>query len=143
MVSEHYEPSSGATAQLMRDLSYRLASNGWTITVLTAPASDSGDDASNPCSVMRLGEPQRAADANKRWQVCGSLFLVLGCSRQSRQGDVMLIVSKPPFIGVIGPILKLLRGLSYVFLFQDLFPRSVVLSGVLPRQGWQLRPGIG
>ena len=47
----------------------------------------------------------------------------------------MLIVSNPPFIGVIGPLLKWLRRLSYVFLFQDLFPRSAVLSGVLPRQG--------
>ena len=64
LVSEHYEPSSGATAQLMRDLSYGLAGNGWTVTVLTATATDSGNEASNPCSVVRLGEQQRAADAN-------------------------------------------------------------------------------
>ena len=141
LVSEHYEPSSGATAQLMRDLSSGLANNGWKVTVLTATAADSGDDASNPCSVVRLGEQKRAADANKTLTgktLAGlrfALSCLLWCNRQSRQGDVMLIVSNPPFIGVIGPLLKLLRRLSYVFLFQDLFPRSAVLSGVLPRQG--------
>ena len=62
-MSEHYEPSGGATAQLMRDLSYGLSNNGWTVIVLTATATDSVGDASNPCSVVRLGEQQRAADA--------------------------------------------------------------------------------
>ena len=138
LVSEHYEPSSGATAQLMRDLSYGLANNGWTVTVLTATATNSGGDASNPCYVVRLGEQQRAADANKT--VAGktlaglrfALSCLLWCSRQSgRRCDV--IVSNPPFIGVIGP--SEMASAAFLRLpVQDLFPRSAVLSGA-PRRG--------
>ena len=61
-----------------------------------------------------------------------SLFkLLANCSR----GDVMLIVSNPPFIGVVGLLAKLLTGSKYIYLFQDLFPRSAQLTGVLPSRG--------
>ena len=91
--------------------------------------------------MVRLGEQQRAADANKT--VAGktlaglrfALSCLLWCSRQSRQGDVMLIVSNPPFIGVIGPLIEMASAAFLHLLFQDLFPRSAVLSGVLPHQG--------
>ena len=44
-------------------------------------------------------------------------------------------MSNPPFVGLVGPLLRGLRGLDYVFLFQDLFPRSAALTGVLPASG--------
>jgi glycosyltransferase involved in cell wall biosynthesis len=48
---------------------------------------------------------------------------------------VVLLVSNPPFIGLLGPLIQLGRRLPYIFVFQDLFPRSAVLSGVLPAAG--------
>ena len=141
LVSEHYQPSTGATAQLMRDLSIGLANSGWEITVLTATVADPSNDIQNPCRIRRLGVQHRAADANQSVVgkiLAGLQFLLsclIWCSRCSQQGDVMLIVSNPPFIGIVGPLLKILRGIPYLFLFQDLFPRSAVLSGVLPAKG--------
>jgi glycosyltransferase involved in cell wall biosynthesis len=63
------------------------------------------------------------------------LGTLLWCLRRGRPGDVVLIVSNPPFIGLLGPLIQLGRGLPYLFVFQDLFPRSAVLSGVLPAAG--------
>jgi glycosyltransferase involved in cell wall biosynthesis len=54
---------------------------------------------------------------------------------RGRRGDLVFIVSNPPFIGLLGPLLRRLRRLNYVFLFQDLFPRTAVISGVLPAAG--------
>jgi glycosyltransferase involved in cell wall biosynthesis len=142
LVSEHYQPSSGATAQLMHDLSRGLADLGWSITVLTATSALPIDDADNHHQVVRLGRQQRAADATKSVAgktLAGLRFLCscfLWCSFRAHRNDLVFIVSNPPFIGLIGPLMKIVRRLPYLFLFQDLFPRSAVLSGVLPAQGF-------
>lgn len=136
LISEHFEPSSGATAQLMSDLARGLHRRGWRLTVLTATP---GGDLEFP--VVRLNGPERQAAmavgvVGKALQ--GMRFLLgslLWCLRWGRPGDGVLIVSNPPFIGLLGPLIRLGRGLPYVFVFQDLFPRSAVLSGVLPAAG--------
>jgi glycosyltransferase involved in cell wall biosynthesis len=125
----------------MHDLSRGLAELGWTITVLTATSALPMDEANNRHRVVRLGRQQKAADATKSVTgktLAGLRFLgscLLWCSFRAHRNDLVFIVSNPPFIGLIGPILKIVRRLSYIYLFQDLFPRSAVLSGVLPAQG--------
>lgn len=136
LISEHFEPSTGATAQLMSDLARGLHRRGWRLTVLTATP---GADLEFP--VVRLNGPERkggAAVGVVGKALRGLRFLLgslLWCLRRGRRGDGVLIVSNPPFIGLLGPLLRLCRGLPYVFVFQDLFPRSAVLSGVLPAAG--------
>ena len=127
----------------MQDLSRGLAELGWSITVLTATSARPIDDADNRHLVVRLGKQEKAADATKsmtRKTLAGLRFLCscfLWCSFRAHRNDLLFIVSNPPFIGLIGPLLKLVRRLRYLFLFQDLFPRSAVLSGVLPSQGFR------
>ena len=135
LISEHFAPSTGATAQLMTDLARGLAGRGWAITVLTAtPGSPM------PFPVVRLGGAIEGTSTRSVVQKAlrGLRFLVgslVWSLQHGRHGDVVLIVSNPPFIGLLGPWIRLLRGLPYVFVFQDLFPRSAVLSGVLPAAG--------
>ena len=133
LISEHFEPSTGATAQLMTDLAAGLHRRGWSLTVLTATP---GGALNFP--VQRLGGHGGVALGVGAKALRGGRFLLgslLWCLRQGRSGDVVLIVSNPPFIGLLGPLLQLSRRLRYVFVFQDLFPRSAVLSGVLPAAG--------
>ena len=133
LISEHFEPSTGATAQLMTDLAAGLHRRGWSLIVLTATP---GGALNFP--VQRLGGHGGVALGVGAKALRGGRFLLgslLWCLRQGRSGDVVLIVSNPPFIGLLGPLLQLSRRLRYVFVFQDLFPRSAVLSGVLPAAG--------
>ena len=133
LISEYFEPSTGATAQLITDLTDGLHRRGWSVTVLTATPGDARN-----FPVQRLGGRDGAAIGVVAKAFSGVRFLLgslLWCLWHGRSGDAVLIVSNPPFIGVIGPLLKLSRRLPYVFLFQDLFPRSAVLSGVLPAAG--------
>ena len=135
LISEHFAPSTGATAQLMTDLARGLARRGWAITVLTATPG-----AAMPFAVVRLGGAIEGSSTKSVVQKAlrGVRFLLgslLWSLQHGRRGDVVLIVSNPPFIGLLGPWIQWLRGLPYVFVFQDLFPRSAVLSGVLPAAG--------
>lgn len=145
LISEHFRPSTGATAQLMSDLSTGLAERGWPVTVLTATAAAGADDGAaeggHPAvRVVRLSGRQPRGDGTGvvGKAVGGLRFFIsslLWCLARGRRGDVVLIVSNPPFIGLLGPLIRSLRRLPYVFIFQDLFPRSAVLSGVLPAAG--------
>jgi len=133
LISEHFEPSTGATAQLMTDLAEGLHRRGWSVTVLTATP---GGALNVP--VQRLGGRSGVAIGVTAKVLRGARFLLgslLWCLWHGRRGDGVLIVSNPPFIGILGPLLQLSRRLPYIFVFQDLFPRSAVLSGVLPAAG--------
>lgn len=135
LISEHFAPSISASAQLMTDLAEGLWHWGWSVTVLTAsPGGAMG------FPVIRLGGGRSASGTTSVVQKAlrGVRFLLgslLWCLRHGRRDDVVLIVSNPPFIGLLGPLIRWTRGVPYVFLFQDLFPRSAVLSGVLPGAG--------
>jgi glycosyltransferase involved in cell wall biosynthesis len=120
----------------MTDLAVGLQHRGMELTVLTATP---GGTLVVP--VVRLNGPKKTAGSTigvAAKALRGVLFLLgslLWCLRHGRPGDVVLIVSNPPFIGLLGPLIQLGRGLPYLFVFQDLFPRSAVLSGVLPAAG--------
>ena len=133
LISEHFEPSTGATAQLMTDLARGLSQRGWPLVVLTATG---GGGLSFP--VVRMGGAVGEQVSVVAKALRGVRFLagaLLWCLQHGQRGDVVLIVSNPPFIGLLGPLIRLGRQLPYVFVFQDLFPRSAVLSGVLPAAG--------
>ena len=132
LISEHFAPGHGATAQLMTDLACGLVSRGIPVTVLTATAS--GVNELNPVQVVRLCNT--TAETAVLWQklLRGVRFFtltLLWVLWHGRRRQKLLIASNPPFIGLLGPFLRL-RGLRYIFIFQDLFPRSAVLSGLLP-----------
>ena len=140
ILSEHFAPSTGATAQLVTDLALGLAARGHRCRVLTATAG--GPVAG--LEVVRLGLPRCAgaaagAPVGVLAKAAAGLVFVLGglgwCLLHGRRGQRLFIVSNPPFVGLVGPLLRGLRGLDYVFLFQDLFPRSAALTGVLPASG--------
>lgn len=142
LISEHFEPATGATAQLMSDLAQGLSDRSWNVTVLTStPGQSEASTASHP-QVVRLGGHLSAGKAKRTGVVQkalgGVLFFwssLLWVFFRGRRGDLVFIVSNPPFIGLLGPLLRRLRRLNYVFLFQDLFPRTAVISGVLPAAG--------
>ena len=136
IITEHFQPSTGATAQLISDLAQGLVSKGHQITVFT---STSGLSSTIPglrifrCTVARKNGVSVFSKATTGFKFAvWSLFTLL--SSASRD-DVLLIVSNPPFIGIVGLLTKLLIGCKYIYLFQDLFPRSAQLTGVLPARG--------
>ena len=141
LISEHFEPATGATAQLMSDLAQGLRDRTWNVTVLTSTPGLSEASTSGQRQVVRLGHVS-AGKANRAGVVQkalgGVLFFwssLLWVLFKGRDGDLVFIVSNPPFIGLLGPLLRRLRHLNYVFLFQDLFPRTAVIGGVLPAAG--------
>ena len=134
ILTEHFAPSTGATAQLVTDLADDLHQSGVSLRVLTSTSGSTR----NAYPVLRFSSSELPAVGilNKARQ--GLTFFMgsaLWLFANIRKNQSLLIVSNPPFIGLIGVLLSIVKSTRYVFLFQDIFPRSASLTGILPAQG--------
>ena len=135
ILTQYFYPSTGATAQLISDLADGLSEHGHRVTVIT----NTPGGTTSGYTTIRLSDAKSESEItvlNKLSQgfkffFGALLWLVVNQDANSR----ILIASNPPFAVLIGWSLKKLKGVSYTFILQDLFPRSAVLSGVLPPRG--------
>lgn len=136
ILSQHFYPSSGATAQLITDLARGLAFKGHNLKVVTStPSTDHSSVDINtirsPFSRLDTVNILSKALDGVTFVVWSAIYLL----QHSRRTDILLVVSNPPFIGIVALIVRFFRGVRYIFLLQDLFPRSAELTGVLPVGG--------
>lgn len=134
ILTEHFAPSTGATAQLVTDLADDLSQMGVRLQVITSTQGSH----SYPYPVHRTSRSSRAVIGILAKAIDGASFFfssALWLLLNINQNHSLLIISNPPFIGLIGVILSIFKRTPYVFLFQDIFPRSASLTGILPSQG--------
>lgn len=134
ILTEHFEPSTGATAQLISDLANDLHHKGLSLRVLTSTPGLN----SHSYKVLRFTPELPHSNLLIAKTLQGFHFFIASLNwliSHSRSYETILIVSNPPFIGLVGLLLKLLKSKKYVFLFQDIFPRSASLAGILPSRG--------
>ncbi|MEB3333665.1 MAG: hypothetical protein VKP70_01625, partial [Cyanobacteriota bacterium] len=99
IISEHFAPSTGATAQLITDLAQGLMARGHRCRVLTA--TPGGEDMAG-LPVVRLGLRQGGPQAplGVMAKALHGLLFVLGglgwCLWHGRRGQRILVVSNPP-----------------------------------------------
>ena len=136
IISQHFHPSTAATAQLITDLASGLASKGYQVQVLTETPHN-GDELSD----LFIARSPFSGSGNINIllkSLNGLIFVVWSLFEfisRRRNNEVILVVSNPPFIAIVGLIVRLLLGVKYIFVLQDLFPRSAQLTGVLPARG--------
>ena len=112
VISEHFYPSTGATAQLVTDLVSDLANYGLLVDVLTATPCSSASDIQN-INITRSASPPISSTSIFSKIIRGLVFSVTSLcliSRRYLAGDSfeILIISNPPFIGLIGLVCKYL-----------------------------------
>ena len=61
-------------------------------------------------------------------------------SKNSKGGDVVFVVSTPPILGVVGAFVKVFRKIPFVYNLQDIFPDSLVGTGLAKKGGllWKI-----
>lgn len=133
-ISEHFYPRSSATGQLIHDLAEGFSTRGIPIIILTSSAGPNNQN----YPIIRLSSTHiDSVNIYHKLKVginffFKSLFWLL--KNSDKYGNIF-IVSNPPFIGLLGVLLSLLKEKRYTFLFQDIFPRSAILAGILPSHG--------
>lgn len=135
VVSEHFTPSHGATSQLVSDVVESIDHSKSRVVVITSTPGPPSDR----YQIYRTSQLVSANTSSifQKLRIGLSFFFssFLWIFFHAASRDHILIVSNPPFIAVLGPIFHLLKRISYTFLYQDVFPRSAVHSGLLPGRG--------
>jgi len=143
IINQPYWPDVVATAQHMTDWAEALAARGHEVSVIASRSvyGASGGalpkyEVHNRVTIYRVGSNLFRKGRVLTRLIDFGLFHLRALSRALRlpRQDVVVCLTTPPFIGVVGSLLKRLRGSAYVQYEMDLYPDVPMALGVMNAQ---------
>jgi EAL domain-containing protein (putative c-di-GMP-specific phosphodiesterase class I)/CheY-like chemotaxis protein/glycosyltransferase involved in cell wall biosynthesis len=149
IVTQFFPPDFAATGQYMDELATHLGQQGFEVHVFTgqpgyafevteAPA----EEQKGPVRITRSNF-MRNRSRNMKGRTLSSLAFCVHTAwhllKPQNRGDIILFVSEPPYVQVIGFLFSLIFGTAYASLVYDLYPDVVTGLGMLPDHHWIVR----
>jgi colanic acid biosynthesis glycosyl transferase WcaI len=144
-INQCYWPDYVASAQHLTDLAEELASRGHEVTVLCSRNPHSGGERVFCRKERRHGVMVRrvptlrygkTSGVNGRAMQCLSFHIAaLVKALWLPRPDVVVTLTSPQLVGVLGWLLMRLKGIRHVHWCMDLFPDTAVVFGVLKENG--------
>jgi len=144
LVNQYYAPDVCSSGQLLASLCEGLAEKGFQVDVVcgfpsyTADAPDALTYEEWPnLTVHRVATGGVKGRLGMRQRIQGYLGFLLAAfgtiRRQSREQKytVVLTLSNPPFVGLLGAWVKRFRGARYVYILHDIHPDILIRTGRL------------
>ena len=141
LLNQYYRPDLAATGQLLADLAEEFMHRGHEVHVLCSCRTYDGGGACHPHSEVVGGVNIHRVSATGFGRKChaGRLidyvsFYLLATWRAlwMPKPDVCIALSTPPFIGLVGVLLKLIRGSRLALWTMDLYPEVFAAYGMMP-----------
>ncbi len=139
LVNQYFHPDLAATAQIMTDLAVDLAARGAEVTAVTGRAPYVGNDRYGPreeFSGVHIRRPPTTSFG--RGSIAGRMadYLSLYAGTLAELAllphqDVVVTLSTPPLISLVGAAHRFARGSRFIYWVQDLYPDVAVQLGVL------------
>jgi glycosyltransferase involved in cell wall biosynthesis len=151
LLNQTFHPDRVATAQYLTDVARALVAQGHSVTVVTSARGYDDPGTAFPSRETWSGvEIHRirplAFGKSSRWRraVDFMSFLVLCVVRLARlpRFDVVIALTSPPLISVLGAAIARLRGSRFVFWVMDLNPDEAIAAGWLKPRNLTAR-GLG
>ncbi|MBN8564999.1 MAG: EAL domain-containing protein [Leptolyngbya sp. UWPOB_LEPTO1] len=149
LVTQFYPPDFAATGQFMDELAQNLSKQGIEAQVFTGQPSYAFDTQTAPDTewmdkvLVRRSRFLRGGSRKWAGRTVSSLAFcahaIWHLLKPEHRGNVLLLTSEPPFLQVIGWMLKLLFNIPFVTLVYDLYPEVAVELRVLSQNHWLIR----
>jgi glycosyltransferase involved in cell wall biosynthesis len=146
LITQFYPPDFAASGQLMNELACQLANQGLAVQVFTAqPGYAFAQEQAPKQEIQEQVEVIRSnflRGFSRRWagRTISSLAFcahaIWHSCLSANRGDVILLTSEPPFLPLVGLILKWLFNIKFITLIYDLYPEVAVELGVLSQAHW-------
>lgn len=141
----YYKPEKTSGAHLAEDERRALVADGHRITIYTPTPTRGVDKVTRKAYKKRkheseydgavtvhrfslFGEGKNTLMRAFRYFLLECRLLWLGLTRKKK--DILILGSTPPINGLMGAVLKKLKRIPYVYTVQDLFPESLVSTGM-------------
>lgn len=150
LINQAYAPDIAATAQISEDLCRHLVERGHTVKVIASRSIYGQSGAHLPrrenrggVEVLRVGASLFGKRGLTLRLIDFGLFYVAATwaawrtrlapapGTAPRRPDVVITLTTPPFIGVVGAMMQRLRGCRYLYWAMDLYPDVLTAAGVL------------
>jgi glycosyltransferase involved in cell wall biosynthesis len=147
ILNQHFYPEVAATGQLATDLAEDLAKKGLTVSVVTGMPSYTRDRELRKATLFERYRGVRIYrvittpfDKNGRVgrvlnYISFYLFALIRVFTIPRH-DIVITMSTPPFLSLIGVLLKKLRKMKFFYWVQDLYPDIAIAMGVIDEKGF-------
>lgn len=128
-INQFFWPDTAATAQLLKDLCESINLDAHNVTVICSPKlygrHDTGISAG--VNIAHAGNEPFSRSFWGRVRSYGSFFVETAVkSLMSRRADLVLTLTTPPLISLIGTLMKSLRGSRHFIWEMDLYPDIAV-----------------
>ena len=145
VVNQYFPPDRSATAQLLAQLCEDLSLHHEVTVVAGRPSYGSCDPhrSRGLISEEQLGRVRvlrtwsttfhRGEMPGRIANYSTYLATALGGALRAERPDVVLVMTDPPLIGVLGAALAAMRKIPFVYVNQDLFPEVLMALGTMPR----------
>jgi colanic acid biosynthesis glycosyl transferase WcaI len=142
-INQFFWPDGAATSQYLTDLTRFLAAQGHEVEVLCGDTSyarlDAGEE-EPPAIVHRITCTRFGSGLPARLCSYASFFLgALWTGLRTPAADVVVTLTTPPMLSVIGAVLKRMRGFKHFIWEMDLFPEALVDVGLVKQNSWTVR----
>ncbi len=139
-INRVYPPDDGATGQLLAELAEALVKEGWQVSVLAAGNLQPSTFNLQPSVVRVRGLPFTRASLVRRALSYASLYpALLWRALRLPRHDVIVTLTDPPLLLVLGPLLKLWKRARLVHWAQDVYPEVAEELGVVRKNGCAAR----
>jgi len=137
-INRVYPPDSGATGRVLEHMARGFRDAGWEVTVLATAAERSlaGTMSQDGVKVVRVASPFSKKSLLAR--ALGYVLMIPSLEWKAMalpRADMVVTMTDPPMLLVIGPLLKLLKGSRLIHWAQDLYPEVAEEAGVFRRGG--------
>ena len=134
--NQFFWPDQAATSQLLTDLVRHLAEEGHEVTVVCGTPGYAGSDTEARPPVTILASPSLPFSRGVVGRL-GSYFSYLGSAtwRTLTMGrvDVVITMTTPPMVSLLGNLAKALHGAHHVVWEMDVYPEVAIDVGMIRR----------
>jgi colanic acid biosynthesis glycosyl transferase WcaI len=138
-----YPPGDGATGQLLADLAPELVGCGHHVTVLTSGSMFSAPRSELATEVRVERVSGLAFTRASHWRRALSYLslypALLWRALRLPRADVVVTMTDPPMLAVLGAVIQRLKGSRHIHWAQDLYPELAEELAVLPKRGFIAR----
>lgn len=126
-VNRCYPPMRGASGRILQDMAQAFVSKGWRVSVLCAGQDVDAPASQNGVQIIRAGSRTKPAG------VLGYVWIwlqILIKALMLPRSDIVVTLSDPPLVSVIGGVLKRFKGVRHIHWSQDVYPDLLSALGV-------------
>ncbi len=142
LLNQFFWPDTAATGQLLGDLANHLVSSGHTVDVICGSANYGGQN-NFACPTVGVTRLQTAPYSDGMGGRLRSFLSFFGGAfwhgMRLPAPDVVVTLTTPPLLSLIGITIQQLRGARHVIWEMDVYPDVAVDLGVLKRDGFSAK----